>query len=245
MIPTDAWFPAKPVSEATDEEIIQSPIGQNIQKALKESEVGKAVTLEIARNAWHDAFNLVNDYPHLSEEQRAEIREVAIRIFAAGNGGDVAPGEEVAREKFGDASITECLQQMPPDDRFALSFDPRTGEAWKGEAWDADDDEEGDEEVDDDVDDDDDDGYEKDYTVSIEVPITLRIPVSAFNPNHAKRVAREFATKLRFKSYVHSYDGKSAAEMIGLEERGGKPCKEVRFDTPELLDTSEMEVEEG
>lgn len=243
MSNNELWIPPKPESEATDREIRQSPIGSFFREKMKvdEGNIPPDVMVAIMRAAWQEAYNNAHDFPHLTDDQRKEIRDL------------VGP-------EFANSPIKDCLAQIPGDTLHVnLSFNPEDGESWdeeetsddpsaeEGSAADDDEpDDESEDDSDDDSDDDDEDeeedeGYEEDYTVVIPVTISLRVRTSAMNPGVAKMIARDLVKDLRFKTYHHAH----TAEMIGLTDRQGVPCSQVSLDTPELIDTDNMTVEEG
>jgi hypothetical protein len=58
----------------------------------------------------------------MTKDQETLVRETAIRIYAAGNGDDIIPGEDAARAIFANATIEECIQQLPDELPDELAF---------------------------------------------------------------------------------------------------------------------------
>lgn len=50
---------------------------------------------------------------------------------------------------------------------------------------------------------------------------------------------------MRFKTYAHNYDGRSVAEMLGVENSHSQPCNDVTFDYPERPNMGEVLIEEA
>lgn len=81
------------------------------------------------------------------------------------------------------------------------------------------------------------------YDVTVEVPLTLHFKVEAKDEEDAAETANNKLREMRFKTYVHNYDGRSAAEMLGLENSHGQPCNDVTFDYPERPSWGEVSIE--
>lgn len=88
-----------------------------------------------------------------------------------------------------------------------------------------------------------DDREEKDYILVARQVIHIRIPVRARDDDEARQIGCDALAGMRFKTYIHNYDGRRGAEMIGLEEEG-RPAQDVTFDTGERPDTDDVEVEQ-
>lgn len=89
-----------------------------------------------------------------------------------------------------------------------------------------------------------DDREDREYIIEAAQTIIVRFRVSARDDDEARQEGQDVLHGMRFKTYIHNYDGRSGAEMIGLEENG-RPCNDVSFDIPERPDSDEMTVEEA
>ena len=69
----------------------------------------------------------MNDTSHLTPEQETKIREIAARIYAAGEGCQDTCSSDVAQNIVSYWTIAECLSTFNDDHLEELMFDPATG----------------------------------------------------------------------------------------------------------------------
>ena len=70
------------------------------------------------------------NYRHLTHQQRASIRKIAARIYAAADGWNTIP-LDIAEARVRRWSIDTCLESFNDSHMDELGFDPDTGEAWE------------------------------------------------------------------------------------------------------------------
>ena len=71
-----------------------------------------------------------DEFAHLTAQQKARIREVAIQVYAAGDGCDNVPGEEAAKAYVEGLDLGLCLALFEQVAQDYLDFDHWTGQPW-------------------------------------------------------------------------------------------------------------------